>query len=579
MWHYPRTCWLGVLACCVLIPAPCSAETGEVIIKGVDGAAADNVKAYLSIDDEPCDAPQWRIQGRFKRADEEIRKALQAFGYYQPKIDKHLGAEDQCWQATFTIEPGQRVKLRKVDIQIQGPAKDDPPFGKRLKRDPMKPGQALRQDRYEDLKRDLQNLAVERGYLRGQFTRHELRVNPKAGYADIILHYDSGPRFRFGSTTIQQDILNPKLVRRFIAYEEGEPYDSAKIAKTHQALTNSGYFSQVIVRPELDGAQDEAVPTRLELAPTKRRRYSGGVGFATDVGPRLSLEYQDKRVNWRGHRFRANLRLSPVLSELTLGYRIPLRDPSKEFLSFDGGFQHEDTDTSRSDTFKLSASRTLKRAHAWLERQFIEFIREDFAVAGESTISVLLTPGITWSKVVTHNHLYPRNGYRVSLETRGALKALASEVDVIQFVARAKKITGLPWRSRLIARADLGASILDEFALLPSSLRFFAGGDNSVRGYAFESLGPRNARGDVLGGRNLIVGSLEIDHLLTEKWGVAAFVDSGNAFNDTNIDLETGTGLGLRWRSPIGPVRLDLALALDKRGDPIRFHVSIGPDL
>ncbi len=561
----------------------------KIDIEGVKGDAKNNILAHLSIANEICDAPAWRIRAQFAQADEEINQALQAFGYYNAKIRKHLEINDDCWHARFNVKPGQRVKLRVVELKFEGEAKTDPKFDELLKKQSIRPGDSLRHDRYEDLKRAIENFAAERGYIDGRFIKHELRVNPSEGAADIYLYYDSGIRFKFGNTEIEQNVVETSIVHGLITYKEGELYDNKEITETYRALTSSRYFGLVQVRPQFDRAKDGKIPITITLTPSKPHKYSIGLGFATDTGgPRLRLGYEDKRINQQGYRFKSKLSISKVKSEVTAGFEMPLDDPSSEFLSFDGGFKREDTKTSSSDTLKLGISLTHNRPFGWLEKRFLESFIEDFSVGGEENTSTVVTPGLNWAKVVADNPLFTREGYRLFLETRGSLAGLLSDLSLIQFSLSGKKIFKLPWRTRLITRADLGATILEnEFSVVPPSLRFFAGGDNSVRGYAFKSLGPTNSEGEVVGGRNLLVGSLEIDHLITEKWGIAAFIDSGNAFDGTltrdfefkEIDIKTGTGVGLRWHSPIGPIRLDLALALDKPGTPFRIHISMGPDL
>jgi len=562
--------------------AQAAGERGKITIEGVKGEIRKNILAWLALDDEPCDAPKWRLEGRTKKADSEIRQSLQAFGYYEPDIKVKFtpGDKNTCWQATLTITPGKRVVLREVDIDIQGEAAQDDAFTKLIGKSPLKSGKPLRQDQYESLKTGIDNLAAGRGYFESRFTVHELRVDPAAGYADVHLHFDSGPRFSFGEARYEQDIIDSGLLERYFEFHAGEPYTRKALTETSRALSSSGYFGQVLVQPLIDDAHERRVPVKITLTPSNRHRYSASVGYATDTGPRLGLGYKNQRLNRHGHQYNSDLSLSRVISKLTFAYNIPLEKPLTDKLTFEAGYKFEDTDSFRAATTALAATWAHQRDNQWLEERSLAFGREDYKVGhDDKTTSLLLMPGIAWSKTVADDRLYPRRGYRVSFKTRGGLKQVVSDVSFLQLIAGAKGVLGLPWRSRLIGRVNGGMSIMNEIDQLPVSVRFFAGGDNSVRGYAYKSLGPENADGDVEGGKNLLVGSIEVEHLFAEKWGLSAFVDSGNAFNGTSVDAKTGVGVGIAWRSPVGPIRVDFAHPLDKQGDRFRIHFIMGPDL
>ena len=573
--YLPASCLL--LACTAAIAA-----TGpRVEVEGVTGEIRDNILAFLSIREEPCDAPDWRLRGRLEKAEAEIRRALQGFGYYEPVITQQFetAAENGCWQAQFRVETGMPVRLRTVEISLQGEARDDPAFRKVLQQSGIETGQTLRQDRYTALKNALTDLAANRGYIESHFTRHELRVDPGAGYADIYLNFDSGPRFRFGQTRVEQDIIDDALLLRYLAYREGEPYDRKQLTDTARDLTGSGYFGQVLVRPLLEEAADGRIPVSIHLTPGKRHRYSASVGFATDTGPRLGLGYHNRRVNSHGHQINNKLSLSRVVSELTLGYSIPLEKPATDRLQFEAGYKFEDTDTVRSKTYAVAVKKPHLLGNDWLEEPSLIFGQEDFKVGRMHERSILLMPGISWTKTVADDRLYPRRGYRLGFATRGGLQQVLSDVSFLQVLGNAKGILALSDDWRVISRVNAGATAMRAFDELPASVRFFAGGDNSVRGYAYDSLGPKDDSKEVVGGKNLLVGSVELERRLTSKWGVAAFVDSGNAFDRFHVDPKTGIGLGIRWRSPVGPIRLDLAHPLDKHGDLVRVHFVMGPEL
>lgn len=190
-----------------------------------------------------------------------------------------------------------------------------------------------------------------------------------------------------------------------------------------------------------------------------------------------------------------------------------------------------------------------------------------------------MIPRISFNRVSTKNRLDVRSGHRLSFQLLGASDRLLSDTNVVQATLSAKRVHSLSPKIRLIGRGEAGVTVVDHFDKLPATLRYFAGGDASVRGYAYQSLGPKDQDNAVVGGPYLLTGSVEIDYRLGEKWGIAAFADSGSAFENRHINLHNGVGIGARWFSPIGPIRLDIAAPLDKDKDGLRVHFSLGPDL
>jgi translocation and assembly module TamA len=319
----------------------------------------------------------------------------------------------------------------------------------------------------------------------------------------------------------------------------------------------------------------------VTLTPRKPHQFTASVGASTDTGPRLRLGYENRRLNRRGHRLNGRISASPVQQEITTGYRIPLKDPRSEWLSFEAGVQQEDTDTSDTTGFKLAVRQTKKRRNEWLETRFVEATREKFDVGTQSgVISTLLIPGISWSQAVSEAALKPTWGHRVFFELKGGVDSLLSDTTFARARLSAGWIKGLPWDGRILVRGEAGALSVDEFDVLPPSQRFFTGGDTSVRGYEFQSLGPEDNAGNVVGGKYLLVGSIEYEHPILNKWSAAVFTDAGNAFSDThsNQGFKVGIGFGVRWTSPIGPIRLDLAHPVGET--PLfRIHFRLGPDI
>jgi translocation and assembly module TamA len=555
------------------------AASGTVELQGIDGPPSDNVLAYLDLDDEPCDAPGWRVEQLFRGAPARIREALQAFGYYEPTLTPSLALEDDCWRAVFAIELGEPVRIRGFDVAVAGEAESDPQFAAALAQSGLATGVVLDHGAYEQLKRRWADLARDRGYADAQLVDNRIEVYAAEHAADVTLRFDSGPRYAFGATTFNQDVLTESLAASYVTFREGEPFDARQLTQVYTDYVDSGYFRTIDVRPLEPDRATRTIPVEIVLTSAARRQISYGVGFSTDTGPRLRFGRNNRRFNDRGHQFGTNAQLSPVISEFTANYRMPLGSSRREWLNFDAGVEREDTETAESKRLELGARRVLERPGDWTRTQMLSLRVEDFAVADQVGRSRLLMPGVDWTRIRADSPIRPSEGSRLSLEVRAATDSIYSDTSFVQAIARGRWIWSLAGGSRFLVRTEIGATAKSEFDALPASVRFFAGGDNSVRGYDFEALGPVDENGQVVGGSSLATGSFEFEHPLRDRWSLAFFVDAGNAFEGSDFDAKRGAGLGGRWQSPLGPIRVDLAHPFDDDTTSWRLHISLGPDL
>ena len=357
------------------------------------------------------------------------------------------------------------------------------------------------------------------------------------------------------------------------------PYDGGEISRAYRDLSTSGYFSRVQVTPDFDNAANRQIPIQVVLDPAQRIEYTVGLGFATDTGPRLRGGYRNRRVNRHGHRFTTDLTVSPVISGLTAEYRQPIGDPRSDWMSYTAAIDVEDTDTAESEAIRVGVRRTRQVSRRWLRTLSVDYSYDQFTVAGEDDISRLLLPAVAFEYKRGDGDLYPDRAFRFNVEIRGAHESLGSNTSVLQAVLRARWIRATSNDGRLLARAAVGATARDDFAELPPSLRFFAGGDDSVRGYGYNTLGPSDEEGEVIGGSTLAVASLEYEHRIRGNFFGAVFFDAGNAYDDDEFEPAYGTGLGLKWRSPVGPIGLYLAHPLNQSNQDVRVHVSLGVEL
>ncbi|MGX1174243.1 autotransporter assembly complex protein TamA [Pseudomonas sp. R151218B TE3479] len=518
---------------------------------------------------------------RFSRgAEEQARKAAQALGYYQPQIDSAVkGGKDP--RLVLTIDPGEPVHLRNVTVRIDGPAASLKAF-----RVPdnaaLKPGAVLNHGRYEDAKRVIQNQASRYGYFSGRFTQQKLLVDPQAGIADIELVYDSGPRYALGTVSFEGDTpFDEDLLQRMVPFKAGTAYDSELIAELNQALQSSGYFEGVRVDAAPTAATNNVIPVAVKLDTRKPRTMGLGLGFSTDVGPRAKANWTRHWVNPQGHSYGWEAEVSAPRQNVGLWYDVPLDPPLTDKMRYAGGYQYEElagTD-SLSKLLTVGPEWHSKLPSGWQRVVSLKWQREEYRLGDDAGLSTLLMPGVSYSYLRSDNRIDPHNGYRLQFDTKVAKEGLGSDNNLVYGTAMVKGLTTVFDKHRLLARAQIGGSATNGYKSIPPSLRFFAGGDQSVRGYDYQSLSPENSEGDRIGGRYMVAGSLEYQYSIAEKWRVATFIDQGNSFNSLELpSLKTGVGVGVRWVSPVGPIRLDLAHAMDDEGG-IRLHFSMGPEL
>jgi translocation and assembly module TamA len=284
------------------------------------------------------------------------------------------------------------------------------------------------------------------------------------------------------------------------------------------------------------------------------------------------------RRNRAGHRYELDVLLAEVRQNATLDYRIPIGNPQQDWWSLRAGVEREDIDAGVGSVARFGPHRVRVTGDRTVTR-FVDLLAEHDEIGGGTLDTRLVLPGLKWSRSYRDDLARPREGYRLSY----GVSVGVGDVELVQADFRGKWVTATAWDARVIVRGRAGVTLEDhEFDRVPLSLRFFSGGDNSVRGYDYETLGPRNAAGELVGGNRVFEASVEYEHPVTESWSVATFVDAGNAFLGSDFETRTGAGIGARWFTPIGPVRLDIAWPIDAahgEDDGPRLHLSLGPDL
>lgn len=570
-----------LLAGLVVLLGSSALSAAEFRLSGLEDPLAANVRAMLTIDDalekETLPRPG-RLNYLHRQSEAEIRQALQPFGYYNPELNLELSVTgpEESWFAAYEVNPGPRTVIGKLHLALDGVGQDDEELQRVLADSALKEGAPFLHQDYSALKSQLQSRASERGYYDADFTTSSVQVFPETNRAEIELVYHTGSRVSIGDIRFDEAPVSEKLLRRYLPFESGDPVDTAQLVTLQRNLIDSNYFGDVEVRPLLDQREGGMVPIHIGLGPRKQTLYSGGAGYGTDTGARIQLGMTRRWLNTRGHSLDTRLRMSEIKQEFYTTYLIPGSNPVTDRFALTLRLEDEDSDTIDARTVGIGGSWQKQFAN-WERVLGLEWQQEEWIFEGEQRDSTLLLPSARFSRTKADDLLNTSKGYSLELGVQAASEALLSDTDLIQFDMRTKRVDSFAERWRLLTRAELGITLVDAVDDLPASLRFYAGGDSSVRGYDYQSLGPEGKDGDVIGGRYLAAASVEVDYLVKDKWRVAAFFDAGNAFDDKDVDLKTGAGVGARWLSPIGPIRLDLAVPLEDSG--VRLHFTLGPDL
>jgi translocation and assembly module TamA len=569
------------LLICLGSPNLCAQVNVNVEISGIDKFLEDEVRLSLSVEQQKGHAlmSEGRLHRLHNKAPGEITRALRPFGYYRPVIETELTrAASGQWVARYAINPGPPILVAKFDFTLSKEMSEDPEFHQLSANLSLRSGAIFNHLDYENIKTSLTRLAVERGYVDARFTEHRVVIDLKTYKVDVTLHYNGGRRYHFGEVLFSQDMLRPQFLQRYIPFVRGAPYNLNDLIDLQQALNDTNYFLTVDVSPGQPQSAIAEIPVNVTLTPRKAHRYGVGLGYGTDTGARTSFSWEMPRLNRDGHRFNSEAKFSEIGYSVSAHYRVPVLNPQSDQVIYTVGQVNEKTDVSDSTVRTIGVNLNRSRGR-WRESLFINYQEEKFDVGSDQGVSTLLMPGVNWSRVWGNNFFYSFDGLRFDIGLRGARQDLISDGSFLQLHGGFKAINRLGRHNRVITRGRFGTTWTQDFHELPSSVRFFAGGAQSVRGYAYQSLGPRDRRDEVIGGNHLMVGSIELDHSLNDKWGIAAFYDAGNAVDSFADKLERGAGVGVRWRSPVGPVRVDLATAVSRDDHPWRLHISIGPDL
>lgn len=572
-----KTC-LGALVC--FAAGSCLAASVDIRIEGLEAELRDAALASLDLRRyAERDITPIQVRRFFDRGDEQIVQALQPYGYYAARVESELTEkEPEKFVATYRVQRGDPVIVRNANVRIVGDATELADVQSALEDFRPRVGEPLDHSAYENSKTAIDTQLQALGFFDAKLVEHRVEVLQSANSADIKLQWDSHERYRYGDVNFTKSQFPEDFLQRYVPWREGDFYSAVDLLTLQQRLVDADYFSSVSIQPDLEKLEGDRVPIEALVLPAKRTVYTAGVHVSTDSGPGVRFGIDRRWVNDRGHKLGGEIQYSQRLQQIATSYRIPVPDKQRMY-TFSGGYRDEETDTSRSRMARLSGTQVTEQWNDFTRTLGLNYLNGDFKIADEQHSTSLLYAEGLLTRRRADDLLFPRRGLSLLYGLRLAFEQVLSDTSLAQLRAEAKWIRPAGERGRLLLRAAAGAMVVDDFDALPPELRFFAGGDRSVRGFDYQAIGETNANGDVIGGKYLTVMSAEYEHYFLDNWGAAVFVDAGDAYS-SNLDANVGAGLGLRWRSPVGLVRLDVAVpVVTDLEDGVRFHIVIGPDL
>jgi len=618
----------------LLIAASGSAAADLVyVIRGVDDPLKSNILSHI---DTLQLGPEVRLADRdFDRVlAETIRKAeiaLRPYGFYAAEVSGRIfrNSEDQP-VLELRVNPGPPITIERLQLEIVGDGSESRILLGWRRNWPLAEGSVLNQVVWEEQKQRAIELTDSIGYLGAEFTTRSLELDLERNRASIRLTLDTGPRFVMGEIDFGEHVLKPGILEMVPRFEKGDPYTTHLMNKFRSDLWQTGYFTDIdVVQIEVPDSEPPRVDLRVRTSTEHRNSYTGALGYGSDTGLRLQANWSRHPMSASGDRIDLGVGWQELDDQFAVRatYRRPRRARNREFWTVDTIFKFENMDLEfkldpEAEDFVRFANGDINERHLRLgrlkirnfgggetqsfETPFVQYINSErrfepvllsSVVNNDEDLDNLLhgtdnafSLGIEYGLVGVLGKGFNTRGHRERAWIFHSDKSFGSDIDFTQLYVSTHRSYMWSDRWKFIVRAEAGytEARVDEFTInigggqldlsrtrLPNFYRFKAGGSHSVRGYDFESLSNND-----IGSNHIVTASAEIEMKILENWSVAAFADIGNAFNDwSDPQLKNGIGVGLRWYSIAGPIRIDVAQAQDFTGKPWRLHFTIGVPL
>jgi translocation and assembly module TamA len=568
---------LGLLATVPVWTAPVASWHVEV-------DAPPDLKKLL---ESELDAVRWsqrtdltpqQVEQLFDAAPAQARALAETEGLFEARVREERGVRDGRPLLRLIVQPGEPTRISAVHVRIEGAVTSDPQGQARVDRAQrafgLEPGAVFRQVDWTAAKeRVVRNLAAKR-YAAARIVESRAQIDPAARTAVLDLTVDSGPTITMGGVRVTGLSRYPeKLVQTLNPIPPGALYDEEALLRYQRRLTESGHFASALVTVNPDPARPTDTLVLVRVVESEARRVELGVGYSTDRGPRAQASYTDNNTLDRAWRFNTTVEVDGLTQEGRAGLTFPRQADGWRWL-VGGQVKHENIQDQDVLNWSVTGGH-LYAVEEYESQQSVQYLTERTRLAdGTRDTSDALFFNQRWLWNTLDDPINPRRGSTFQIQVGGAAEALLSTQTFGRVHLRANHLQRLNPSLTLQLRGEAGAVLAQTRKDIPSEYLFRTGGDTSIRGFAYESLGVEEG-GAVVGGRYLAVGSVELIAWFTPEWGVAGFLDGGNAWDDiSRFDPVYGIGSGVRWRSPLGNLNLDLAWP-EGRGQG-RIHFSVG---
>lgn len=554
----------------------------QLKVEGLSGELEKNVRVQLS----SITLEEVGNNGYFQaRVNAAVRQGLRALGYYQPtidfKLDNRLGLSRQVLHAK--VNPGEPVRIAGDNIVLKGGALTDEDYLTLVRQGRQSLGEILNHGKYDSFKNSLTNLALRKGYFDADMLESQLSVAEDLHRAFWDIDFNSGSRYRFGEVKFKGSQIRRDYLENVVPFHQGDYYNSEDLAELNRRLSASNWFNSIVVSPNFKNSKENKVlPLDAWVTPRTRDTIETGVGYSTDSGPRVKSSWKKPWLNERGHSLESRASISATEQQLNLTYKIPLlKNPLEQYYLLQGGFKKVDLNDTKSITSKVVVTRNWDLSSGWQRVMNLTWHLDHFTQGTVTNTTMLLYPGVSVNRTRSRGGLIPSWGdsQRYSIDVSNI--TWGSGMDSALMQAHHVWIRTLADKHRFVVRGQVGWIETNDFNKVPPDLRFFAGGDRSIRGYKYKSISPRDNAGKLIGASKMLAGSLEYQYNVTGKWWGAVFVDSGEAVNDIKQSyVKTGAGIGVHWQSPVGLVKLDIASPVgDKETHGVQCYIGLGPEL